>query len=63
MNNERNSTKDILDNSNFKLWKQEFYLLLKGKKLEEYILKEKIKKIPENKQSKEQKKRLTRWHH
>ena len=59
MNNERNSTKDILDNSNFKLWKQEFYLLLKGKKLEEYILKEKIKKIPENKLSKEQKKRLT----
>jgi len=29
MNYERNATKDILDNSNFKLWKQEFSLLLK----------------------------------
>ena len=32
MNYERNATKDILDSSNFKLSKQEFYLLFKKKK-------------------------------
>jgi len=32
MNNERKDTKDILNNINFKLWKQEFYLLFKEKK-------------------------------
>jgi len=56
MNYKRNSTKDIFGNINFKLWRQEFLLLLKGKKLQEYILKEKI--IFQEKLNKERKKKL-----
>lgn len=31
MNNEKNAIKGILNNTNFKSWNHEFYLLLKGK--------------------------------
>jgi len=45
---EENRTKDILDSTNYKTWRQELYLVLKEKDLNEYIQTEKLKKIKEN---------------
>jgi len=45
---EENRTKDILDSTNYKTWRQELYLVLKEKDLNEYIQIEKLKKIKEN---------------
>jgi len=41
-NKEENGTKDILDSSSYRLWKQQLYLLLKEKKLEQHVLRELI---------------------
>jgi len=45
MGEEDNHTKDLLNKSNFKIWKQQIYLLLKGKNLIDYIYSEKLKKV------------------
>jgi len=47
MGEEDNHTKDLLNKSNFKIWKQQIYLLLKGKNLIDYIYSEKLKKVLE----------------
>jgi len=48
MTNKENATLEILDNSNFKSWKQDLFLLLQERDLGNYILKESIKKISED---------------
>ena len=58
-NKEENGTKDILDSSSYRLWKQQLYLLLKEKKLEQHVLRELIKKVSCDKLSEEKKKSLT----
>jgi len=58
-NKEGNGTRDILDSSNYKLWKQELYLLLKENKLEQHILREVIKIVPAKDLTDEQKTTLT----
>jgi len=45
MSEEDKSTKEQLNDSNFKVWKQQIYLLLRKKNLIEYIYTEKLKKI------------------
>jgi len=47
MGEEDNHTKDLLNESNFKIWKQQIYLLLKRKNLIEYIYSEKLTKVLE----------------
>jgi len=51
-----NTTLEILNDSNFKSWKQDLFLLLEGKDISEYILKNIIIKIFEKKYSKRRKK-------
>eukprot|EP00833_Pecoramyces_ruminatium_P004229 jgi/Orpsp1_1/1178261/evm.model.c7180000064607.2 len=55
-NSENNTaTKCQLDESNFKLWKQQIYLLLKSHDLIEYIYQEILKKVPGSELTSEQK--------
>jgi len=42
-----NSTRRVLNKTNFSIWKQELYLVLEEHDLGDYILEEKIKKISE----------------
>jgi len=52
-------TIEMLDKTNYKTWKQDLYVLLKGNKLEQYILREVIKKISGEKLKNEQREKLT----
>lgn len=53
MSTEEQGTKDLLDESNFKIWKQEIYLLLKSKGLTDFIYTNKIKKVKSSELSEE----------
>eukprot|EP00833_Pecoramyces_ruminatium_P008216 jgi/Orpsp1_1/1182248/evm.model.c7180000080483.1 len=57
-NKEGNGTRDLLNNSNFKVWKKEIYILLKRKGLEQYIQKDVLTKVDGSKLSGEAKKKL-----
>ncbi|KAL6612118.1 hypothetical protein U3516DRAFT_369654 [Neocallimastix sp. 'constans'] len=57
-NKERKGTRDLLNSSNFKIWKKEIYILLKRKDLEKYIMKDILNKIIESKLNEEPKKKL-----
>jgi len=57
-NKEGNGTRDLLNNSNFKVWKKEIYILLKRKGLEQHILKDILTKVDASKLSDEAKKKL-----
>ncbi|KAG4083322.1 hypothetical protein H8356DRAFT_968226 [Neocallimastix lanati (nom. inval.)] len=48
MTSEENATLEILDDSNFKSWNQDLFLLLEERDLGSFILKEKIKKNSED---------------
>eukprot|EP00833_Pecoramyces_ruminatium_P000835 jgi/Orpsp1_1/1174867/evm.model.c7180000051738.1 len=57
-NKKGNGTRDLLNNSNFKVWKKEIYILLKRKGLEQYIQKDVLTKVDGSKLSGEAKKKL-----
>ncbi|OUM61512.1 hypothetical protein PIROE2DRAFT_12465, partial [Piromyces sp. E2] len=52
------STKDILDGDNFKVWKQQLYLLLKRLELLGYIKNKKLEKVDGSNLSEDEKKDL-----
>jgi len=58
--NETIHTKDQLDETNFRIWKQELYLLLKRMKLSKYIVEGTIKKVDGSTLNNTTKKNLTK---
>ncbi len=58
MGSNEKATKDQLNNSNFKIWKQELFLLLMGKGLADHISNDKIRKVSGSNLSDEDKTKL-----